>query len=858
MRGGSEPDPDTVTDLAGLAEALDRLRRRAARGTGKSRVSLQDLSRLTGLPRSTAHTYVSGKALPPIDVLDRIVLALGAQPDELGAWSEAWFRITADRDGRRREPAPTVVPRQLPPDVPGFVGRHHQLVALDDLLPAPDGDTPVSVVVSAIAGTAGVGKTALAVHWARRVAARFPDGQLHLNLRGYDVEAPMRPDEALGRLLRALGVDLADLPGSLDERAALLRSVCAGKRFLFFLDNARSAEQVRHLLPGAPGCLTLITSRDALTGLVARDGARRIDLDLLPLADAVDLVRALIGDRVGEEPAAAAELAQACARLPLALRIAGEYIRSRPEATLGDAVRELHDERRRLSVLDAGGDDRTAVRAVFSWSYHALAEGPARLFRLLGAHPGPDFDLHAAAALAGTDLMSTAALLDELVRAHLVNSTGPGRYGMHDLLAAYAREVAGEDQSRESLERLFGYYAFAAMVAMDTLYPVERDRRPRVDRPGATAVPDLGDAERARAWLGAERATLLGMVRLAETHGWPRWIGVLAGTLWREFDTQAHTAEAMALQHVALSAARAAEDVAAEAEALRNLSTVHRMAGNYLESLSYAQQCVVLRQQLGDETGEAAAHNSVGIVAGLLGRLDDAVAAYERSLRLRRKTGDRRGEAAVLMNLAVTSMRSDAIRDVEDHLTAALKLFRDLGERLGEAHALSNLGDAYRANGHVAAALDQHERGLALFRELSVPEGEADALNGIALDHAEAGDFAAAVPFHEQALAVGEAAGSHGMLTHVHNSFGTTLIGLGRLREARHQHEAARALAVDAGDRFEQARALNGLAETLAEEDPEDAQRLWAAALAVYEDLRHPRAEKVRARIAASRLPRGR
>jgi hypothetical protein len=240
MRGSFEPNPEAVTDLAGLVEALDRMRRRAARGTGKGRVSLQDLSRLTGLPRSTVHTYVSGKALPAVDVLDRIVLGLGAVPEELAAWSEAWFRVAAARDERHREAMSPVAPRQLPPDVPGFVGRHNQLIALDGLLPAPDGSSSTSVV-SAIAGTAGVGKTALAVHWARRVADRFPDGQLHLNLRGYDLEAPLHPAEALGRLLRAMGADPRDLPATQDERAALFRTVAAGKRFLVLLDNARSA-----------------------------------------------------------------------------------------------------------------------------------------------------------------------------------------------------------------------------------------------------------------------------------------------------------------------------------------------------------------------------------------------------------------------------------------------------------------------------------------------------------------------------------------------------------------------------------------------------------------------------------------
>lgn len=838
--GDFAPDLTEVSDLAGLADALDRLRRLAARGTGKSRVSVRDLSRRTGLPHSTVHTYVSGRSLPAIDVLDRIVLALGTPLAELAAWSDAWFRITARRDG-----PPAVAPRQLPPGVTGFVGRHDQVRALDRLLSVGDA---TSSVVCAVAGTAGVGKTALAVHWAHRVAGRFPDGQLCLNLRGHDTEEPMRPEEAVERLLRSLGVDVRGLPEALDERAALFRSAVADKRLLILLDNVRSAEQVRQLLPGAPGCLTVITSRDALAGLVARDGAQRVDLDLLPLPDAVALFGLLVGERAGAEPGAVAELAQVCARLPLALRVAGEYVRGRPDVTIADVVRELRDECRRLTVLDADGDDRTAIRAVFSWSYQALADGPARLFRLLGSHPGTDFDAYAAAALTGTDLVTTTAVLDELVRAHLVTRAGAGRYTMHDLLTGYALELTGNERAAEPLRRLLGHYSCSAMVAMDTLYPSERDRRPRVARPEDIDLPDLADPAAARAWIEAERANLLAAARLAGATGWTRWIGELAGTLWRELDAQAHN-DALTIHHLALSAAEAEGDRASEAEALRNLSTAYRTAGHYAESLDFAQRSAALRRVLGDERGEAAAHNSVGIVAGLLGRVEEAFAAYERSLVLRRRTGDLRGEGAVLMNLAVTAIRADMLECVEERLTDALKLFREVGEPLGEAHAINNLGDCHRAEGRLAVALDHHERAVSLYRELGAREGEADALNGIALDHAARGALVTALTFHEQALAVAEN-GHRGSLIDIHNSTGVTLLGLGRLEESSRHHETARDLAVTAGDRYEQARALSGIADTLAATDPAQARELWACALGLYEDLRLPAADDIRARIA--------
>ncbi len=846
------PDPQRVTDPRTLVDELDLLRRRAARGTGKNRVSLADLSRAADLPRSTVHTYVTGKAFPAIDVLDRLLIALGATPDELAAWSDAWFRVAAELGTRKRgpAPAPAVLPRQLPSDIPGFVGRHDQLTALDGLLPTGPVTASTSVIISAIAGTAGVGKTALAVHWAHRVADRFPDGQLYLNLRGYDVEAPLTPEDSLGRLLRALGVDVHDLPAPRDERAARFRTELAGKRVLLILDNARSAEQVRDLLPGTSDSLVVITSRDALTGLVARDGARRIDLDLMPLSDAVALLRMLIGERVADDPVAAAELAEACARLPLALRVAAEYVRSRPDSTLADTVRELRDERRGLEVLDADGDERTAVRSVFSRSYQTLPSAQARLFRLLGTHPGTAFDLHAAAALAGNDLAATTHLLAGLTQAHLVMATEPGRYTMHDLLRSYVLEVSGDERETEPLLRLVDYYGYAASLAMDTLYPSERDRRPRIPPLDAVAVPALSDPATARAWLDAERANLLSAVTLAESRGWAQRTGRLAATLWRDLDAGAHNSEAFAMHQLALSAAQANGDEVAEADALRNLSTAYRTAGRYADAQGYARRCVALRRKLGDKRGEAAALNSVGIVSGLLGQFDAAVEAYQASLVLRRETGDRRGEAAVLQNLAVTCLRAERYEHVADHLTTALALFREIGERPGEGHAVNNLGDLHRAERRFDVALEHHTRALKLYRDCGSRDGEADALNGIALDHAGMGRFAEAVPWHEQSLEVAES-GYQGILIHSHNSFGKTLHALGRNADARHHYETAQRLALDAGDEYEQAHALSGIAETRFDEgDLESARELWERAFERFSALGIPAAERVRARLS--------
>jgi hypothetical protein len=414
-------DPRRVRTRADLARELDLLRAQAAWGTGRKRVSLSDLAKRSGVPRSTLHTYLTGQSLPPADVLDQVVIALGGSDQAL--WGDAWDRVAEHEHESRR--TASEVPRLLPPDVPMFSGRDDQLRTLDDLI---DAGTSRTVTVSAIAGTAGVGKTALAVHWSHRVAHRFPDGQLHLNLRGYDPAAvPMTPAEAAEALLRALGV--TDIPSASAERANRLRSALAGRRMLVLLDNAGNADQVRPLLPATSTCFTVVTSRDSLTGLVVLDGAHRIDLDVLSEAEALDLLRLLLGERVTREHDAAVELVRGCARLPLALRVAAEVARSEP---LRQVMTELNEEG--LDLLDSSGDPRSMVRAVFSWSHRRLPPDAAEVFRLLGLHPGRDFDVPAAAALTGADPARAAEGVAVLVGANLVQNRGAGRFGMHEII----------------------------------------------------------------------------------------------------------------------------------------------------------------------------------------------------------------------------------------------------------------------------------------------------------------------------------------------------------------------------------------------------------------------------------------
>jgi hypothetical protein len=349
--------------------------------------------------------------------------------------------IIGDVRVRSLRPA-SPVPYELPGDVSSFVGRMEQFAELDALLVEAE-QTPAfsPAVVAVVSGMAGIGKTALVTWWAHRRADHFPDGQLYVDLRGYGPDSPLTASQALGELLRSLGVPNRHLPRGVGARAKRFRSLVAGRRMLVVLDNANADEQVRPVLPGTPSCLMVITSRDSLGGLVSRDGARRVRLGLLSQWQSLELLLMLIGARVGQEMAAANELVRHCARLPLALRIAADLAVSSPDAPLAELVNELSDEQHRLDLLDAGSDPRTAVRAVFSWSYRGLPAAEARIFRLLGRQSAREFSATKISTLAGIDLFHAARLLMSLAQVHLIERAENRSYQMHDLLRVYAAEL---------------------------------------------------------------------------------------------------------------------------------------------------------------------------------------------------------------------------------------------------------------------------------------------------------------------------------------------------------------------------------------------------------------------------------
>jgi DNA-binding SARP family transcriptional activator len=693
----------------------------------------------------------------------------------------------AGRDGHGREPRSDPRPAgaarpggdarprpaMLPTAVPAFAGRHAELRALSAMLPP---GTPASVVI--IGGTAGVGKTALAVHWARQHLTGFPGGQLYVNLRSFGPAEPLRPAEALRILLDALAVPAAQIPATLDGRQSLYRSRLAGTRTLVVLDNAGDPDQIRPLLPCAPGCLVIVTSRDELTGLIAADGARAIVLDVLTSDEAHQVLARRLGpDRVAAEPAAAGELARLCARLPLALAVTAARAATRPDFTLTTLAAELRDSRGRLDALTTG-EDETDVRAVFSWSYHHLSAPAARMFQLLGLHPGPDITAHAAASLASLDLGQARRRLRELTRAHLLTEHAPGRYTFHDLLRAYAAEKAeaGHDQQARNtaIARVLGHYLHTAHTAALLLNP---SREPISLAPVLAGVtPEhLTSHQQALAWFDAEHHVLAAALAVAAKTGFDACAWQLPWTMTTFLDGRAEWQQYADFQRIALAAATRLGDTAGQAVAHRLAASACARLGDYGQARAHLADCLELYRQVGDRAGEARVHQSLGWVAERQGRYTDALDHNEQAVALYRAAGHRAGQADALNSAGFCYALAGNYERAREYCRQALPLLRELGNRLHLAHAWDSVGYAEHHLGRLAEAADCYRQALGLYREV--------------------------------------------------------------------------------GYRFQEAITISHLGDTCqADGRTQDARQAWQQALDILDDLHHPDAEQIRAKLAAANL----
>ena len=751
-------------------------------------------------------------------------------------------------------------PAELPPDIADFTGRRELVEHIEQLLASPhepqrDAAPAAAVSVCVVRGTGGVGKTTLAIHAAHRLRGSFPDGQLHIDLRGTRQSA-VPPTDALGRFLRSLGIEDHAMPPELDERAALYRSLLAERRMLVVLDDARDTAQVRPLLPGTAGSAVLVTSRHAMATL---DGASRLDVGMLGCEDARALLVRVIGDeRAAEQPAALDAVLEHCAGLPLALRIAAARLSSRPDWTVTALAERLADEGGRLDELHS--EDR-AERSSFAVSYAALpapsgagAADAARAFRLASLSEGPDIDLLAAAALLGQDPEPVAEALGGLVEAHLLESTSRARYRYHDLLRLYARELTaqadGPQGAADGLYRMLTWYARAAGAAMDILHAYEKHRRPRYDTPPSPAPP-IHDAATARAWLQDEHTNLLAAAVHAASHGQPRIAGELSMTLWRHLMSLGRHNDALTLHGAALKACEEAGDSYGQARALGALGLTYWRLGRNQDALTAMEHSVKLLHEHGHRADEGIALSNTGLIHWHLGGYQEAADHYRRALVIARESGSRPGEANALGNLGSVYGRIGRFEEALGILREALVLQRECGNRSNEAVVLTSLGTVHGRTGRGEEGLGHLHRALEITRETGNRTGECESLRALAAVYRDLGRYPQAFEHYDALLALVEELGSPQDIESIaRNGYGTTLCAVGRSAEAERQHERALALSRQTGDRYQQALAIDGLARAChARGDHPRARGLWLDALARYQRLGVPEAESVRAQL---------
>jgi DNA-binding SARP family transcriptional activator/tetratricopeptide (TPR) repeat protein len=747
------------------------------------------------------------------EVRDRLVDELGIDPGpELREAHTALLRDNAGPTGGGASTDAATgsalrVPKQLPAEPSGFTGRTTQLSTLDALLEG--GRSGGAVTIAAISGTAGVGKTALAVHWAHRARDRFPDGQLYANLRGHTPGPAATPIEVLTQFLSALGVPAERVPFDLETAAALYRTLMTDRRTLVLLDNVVGPEQIRPLLPAGPGCLVLVTGRDRMTGLVALHGARQLTLDVLSPDDALDLVASVLGT----EHAAATELAELCAYLPLALRIAAANLADQPGRGVEDYVAKLR-EGNLLAALSVRGDEQIAVRTAFDLSCAALPAEAQRLFRLLSLVPGTDFSTEAVAALAGADPERATRLLDRLAAAHLVERHAPGRYRFHDLLRRYAADQVDRQEPERDREaarqRLYDWYLHAVDSAARLLYPhMLRLPAPETDARTPAAVTDPAAAS---TWLDSERGNLVAAVREAARTGprpmaW-RLADALRGYFWKSM----RRVDWLATAEAGLAAVEGTGEHRAGAATRLSLADLHFRQGRYRQAVRHYAHGFLLARRAGWVEAQAAVLGNLGCVYWQSGKLAVAGARFERALALSRGIGQTAGEAVALGNLGLVHWEMGRLSRAAEHYGQALTRYRQIGSAYGEAINLSNLGQAQRARGLPGEAVDLLTRSLTLHREGGDRSGEAEANSRLAATLFDLGHRAEALDHARAGLTLAQETGDPRTEAEALATLATLHLHLGHRQDAVHRYQQALDLIGETGDRYPEVDVLIGLA----------------------------------------------
>ncbi|WP_189081897.1 ATP-binding protein [Mangrovihabitans endophyticus] len=736
-----------VATVEGLAAVLRQLRRREARREGANPLTYRELAAKTGWSHGIIGEYFAGRVLPPTDRFDVLVRLLGATPAEQG-----WLATARDVVEEHRRAGGGRALGRLPPAVPGFVARAEPLATLDRLVdPAADGAPVVTV-----SGMAGVGKTALVLHWAHRAAGRFRDGQLYLNLRGFDpAGAPVAPDEAVRTLLDALGVPLQRLPPTVDAQIALYRNLLVDRCMLLVFDNARDAGQVRPLLPGGGSSRTLVTSRDRLAGLVSLDGAQPVRLDLLTVEESRELLAARLGSaRLFAEPRAVDEAVAACSRLPLALAIVAGRAALNPGFPLDALAGELRAARGGLEPF-SGTDPSSDVRAVFSWSYRSLSTAAAQMFRLLALHPGPDVGGPAAASLAGVSPAGARPLLRELTDATLTSEHRPDRYACHDLLRAYAAEMAAmvdSDADRHAaVGRLLDHYLHTAHTADLRLDP-HRDPIPLPPAGSGITPEPLADHEAALAWLDTEFPVLLAAIPLAVAENFDRQACLLVRTLAHFLERRGHWTRWVAAHQVALVAARRLGDPAEEAPIRRSLGRVNVHLGRSDEAVTHLTASLDLYREVGDSNGQGRIEFDLGWVAARQERYDDVLRHSRTALEHFIVAGNRSGQGRAYNNIGLSLTLQGRHVEAVGYCRRALDLLQAIDDRYGAAGSWDSLGRAQHQLGRYREAADSYVRADGLWRALGNRFQQGESLVGLGDTQAAAGDLDGAARTWQRAL----------------------------------------------------------------------------------------------------------
>jgi tetratricopeptide (TPR) repeat protein len=794
--------------------------------------------------RSTvANCFQPGRRRLNTDLVLAVVQALHPDTGYVTQWRQA-LRVIA---GETEAVSQVRVQDELPQDLAGFTGRGDELDQLGDALRRAT-TAGEAVVISAIEGMAGVGKTQLAVHAGHLLLRDNAfDQVLFVNLRGFHpdpAQPPADPAAVLDGFLRLLGVPGHQIPHGAAARTAAYRERLAGVRALVVLDNAATAEQVRPLLPGVPGCLILITSRRGLTGLRSAD---RLTVDVFTPGEAVTfLTEALHDVPIGADPDALTRIAHRCGYLPLALSLVVGHIRATSDWTLtdhADRLDERHDQRR----LDTG------VELALTVSYQHLTRGQQRLLRLAALHPGQDFDAYAAAALTGTDLPTAKASLDLLCRDHLLQQAAPGRFIFHDLVRAYATSRAHDQDPpgarRAALTRLFDHYLATAAAAMNTLHPAEAHRRPTI-APAGTPTPDLADPSTAVAWLDTERHTLVAVAVHTATHGWPSHTTRLSRTLFR-YLTGGHRTDALTVHTHAHLAARRSDDLAGQALALSDLGISYLYSERHGPAADHLRQALEVFRRIGDPLGQARVLFNLAVIEERSGRFEAAADHQRQALAGYRQAGDLVNAGNTLSSLAISLARSGRSAEALEASRQALNLARELGNQHGEAYALDVLADIEMRSGRYGPAGDHLRQCLTLRRQLGNRTGEASALDSLGTLHTHLGELDRATACFDQGLALFREIGSQEGQAFVLNGLGEVAHRAGRPADALAHHTAAHAIATAIGNRYQQARAATGLGHAhLALGDKASARVHHEQALILYADLGAPEAEQVRADLA--------